>query len=151
MSSSELKVLLEKFLDDSASLPEVAALRLLLQDAQHADLVKEWIEAVLTEERYTADRDFDTSTMSDEVWAATVKQEAPLARRVPFLRRWWAAASILFVIAGSVAVVMLSDRHAPIVKAESILPGRSGALLTLADGSQVLLDTIQNGVVALQG
>lgn len=33
----------------------------------------------------------------------------------------------------------------------NIQPGKDGAILTLENGSQVLLDTVQNGVVALQG
>lgn len=37
-----------------------------------------------------------------------------------------------------------------IAKPVTILPGKEGAILTLADGAAVLLDTISNGTVALQ-
>jgi ferric-dicitrate binding protein FerR (iron transport regulator) len=48
---------------------------------------------------------------------------------------------------------MASSRSvkAPSQLAQHILPGHEGAVLTLADGSQVQLDTIQNAVIALQG
>jgi ferric-dicitrate binding protein FerR (iron transport regulator) len=72
-------------------------------------------------------------------------------RRLPLLRRWWVAASIIGLL--SVGAYLLIKKNPPPRTAASteILPGKDGAILTLADGSQVLLDSIQNGVVARQG
>lgn len=77
------------------------------------------------------------------------------ARKVRFLRPRLVAASILLVIATSVAIVVLPGRSSrdsgeAIAHAE-IQPGKKGALLTLADGSRISLDSVQQGVVALQG
>jgi transmembrane sensor len=76
--------------------------------------------------------------------------------RVHFLRRWgWAAAAVLVAI--SVAgYFLLSDKkdttNTPVATVvDEIQPGKNGAVLTLADGSTVLLDSMKNGLVAQQG
>lgn len=73
--------------------------------------------------------------------------------RVHFLRRyWWAAAAGVLLLA--VGGYELSQyRTGPgLVKqtAQEITPGKNGAVLTLADGSQVTLDSMGNGLVAAQ-
>lgn len=73
-------------------------------------------------------------------------------RRLPLLRRWWAAASIIGLLAiGSYFFFIKKKPAAPVTASTEILPGKDGAILTLANGSQILLDSIQNGVVTLQG
>ncbi len=66
----------------------------------------------------------------------------------------WAAAASVLVLVGAATYFLISKKQEIRTVADSkpavVQPGRQGALLTLADGSQVLLDTIQNGVVALQ-
>ncbi|WP_207513893.1 FecR family protein [Longitalea luteola] len=67
-------------------------------------------------------------------------------------RRWWVAASILVLVSmGTYLLVKKNNTPQPLAGPTEILPGKDGAILTLADGSEVLLDTIHNGVVALQG
>jgi ferric-dicitrate binding protein FerR (iron transport regulator) len=79
----------------------------------------------------------------------------PPVHRVHFLRRWWAAAAILGAISTGIYFLANTPRNAipeaTVAKITDISPGKNGALLSLADGSQVNLDTIKNGVVALQG
>lgn len=71
--------------------------------------------------------------------------------RVHFLRRWrWAAAAALIATI-SLAVWLTnkpdtSTRHTT----ASVAPGKNGAILTLSDGTQVVLDSLGNGVVAAQ-
>ncbi len=78
-------------------------------------------------------------------------------RKVTFMRRWGlAAASVLVIIISAVLFqVMSSGRHAANADTSKttsadIAPGRDGAILTLADGSQVVLDSLGNGLVAAQ-
>lgn len=71
--------------------------------------------------------------------------------RIISIRRWWAAAAMI-ILAGVGAYWWAGrsmDKHT--VVQTNIQPGREGAILTLADGSQLLLDTVRNGTVALQG
>ncbi|MGV3766827.1 MAG: FecR family protein [Chitinophagaceae bacterium] len=70
---------------------------------------------------------------------------------------WWAAASIfMIIILGAWFWVNTSEsKHKGAVVAavttEDIPPGRTGAILTLANGDQVSLDSINDATVALQG
>lgn len=67
-------------------------------------------------------------------------------------RSWWAAA-VVCLLAGYAVYHMLSKQKespASIVQTPDIPAGREGAILTLADGSTVLLDSAGNGIIAKQ-
>ncbi|HTF30109.1 MAG TPA: FecR domain-containing protein [Flavitalea sp.] len=86
----------------------------------------------------------------------TIPTTSPHTRRNPFLRWYWAAASV-FLLLGLGAYLWYQDssrpqaltsenKHLP----KDILPGRDGAILTLADGRQVVLDSLGNELIAMQ-
>ncbi|NII29090.1 DUF4974 domain-containing protein [Pseudoflavitalea sp. X16] len=82
----------------------------------------------------------------------------PAPRRIPW-GRWAAAAAVLFMIAGAGYWYFFRPEEAPVqsvvVKAKpgtaDIKPGTQQAVLTLADGSTVVLDSQANGTLAHQG
>lgn len=80
-----------------------------------------------------------------------------VVHRAHFIRKWgWAVASCVALILGVSAYYWYQGKQGrrPADIAQStgnIEPGKNGALLTLSNGSKILLDTIQNGKVALQG
>lgn len=71
-------------------------------------------------------------------------------------RYWVAAASFILAIATTTALIIYSDREVQYpgqtvaTNPADVAPGKNGAILTLADGSQVVLDSMGNGVVAMQ-
>lgn len=70
------------------------------------------------------------------------------------LRYWWAAASVLLLLAAGGYGLFRYRQQAPkqmMVKLEDINAGRQGAVLTLANGEKMLLDSLGNGVVSTQG
>ena len=80
--------------------------------------------------------------------------------RPPMYRRtWFRYAAAIFLLAGIGFYYWTRDRSAgqklaeekPKQEIREIPPGKNGAMLTLADGTSILLDTVQNGIVALQG
>lgn len=88
------------------------------------------------------------------------KEPAPAmyaVHRNPSIRKWrWAIASCvtLMIGIGGYYWYQKTQEKAPadvVQSADRVLPGKSGALLTLSDGSEVLLDTIKNGRVSLPG
>src|SRR6186713_1793807 len=100
---------------------------------------------------------------ADPELLATVHREiaaqetAPAVYRLPFLYRWgWAAAVLLgLILVGGYWLQKGKPTGSGVATAEDriktdIPPGKNGAVLTLADGRQVLLDTLDNGTVALQ-
>lgn len=72
--------------------------------------------------------------------------------RIPFLRKWyWAAASIILALAiGTIFWPGNKKDTSSVITAADIQPGKDGAILTLADETQVVLDSLGNGVVAMQ-
>lgn len=71
------------------------------------------------------------------------------------LRKWgMVAASILLMLGVGVYIWMGSKNKIEFITtpvlAEQILPGKEGAILTLADGSQIVLDSLGNGVIATE-
>lgn len=76
--------------------------------------------------------------------------------KVYFLRKWWAAAVLLGILAGGIGVYMLGkpagQQHIASSGIDSdVLPGGSKAVLTLGNGSKIVLDSSANGTVAIQG
>jgi transmembrane sensor len=87
-----------------------------------------------------------------------VNASQPLApvRKMQGVWRWVSVAAITLVVAGIGYYIInnksKNDTTAVVATATpaDILPGRDGAVLTLADGRQVVLDSLGNGVVAIQ-
>lgn len=81
--------------------------------------------------------------------ALTAPQKAVPVRRI---HRWvWAAASIVLLF-GAGTYLWNANKHKTdvIENVADITPGKKGAVLTLADGSQIVLDSLHNGVIAAQ-
>lgn len=82
----------------------------------------------------------------------------PAIHRVHFLRRWWWAAASIIVLLGAGTYLWFTTQNKPsgvaIVRPgateKDIAPGHNGAILTLADDTQVVLDSLGNGVIATQ-
>ena len=94
--------------------------------------------------------------MSARILQMDIPEDIPVVemRRVPFLRKWWWAAASVILLLG-IGTYLWMNKNSSSVNAVAknkipIQPGRSGAVLTLADGQQVLLDSAGNGVIAIQ-
>lgn len=75
-----------------------------------------------------------------------------------FRKVWWAAAAVLLLVLCGGAWMFFSGKKGEIrIAAEEsgrrndILPARQQVVLTLADGSSRILDTVANGALSLQG
>lgn len=95
------------------------------------------------------------------IWSAIRAHQAgeaavPMpARRTVFIRRWaWTAAAAVLVVAGVYFWRNSSHEVSPATTTTSLIdqvePGKDGAILVLADGRQVVLDSLGNGVIASQ-
>lgn len=101
---------------------------------------------------YAYNSDRISRKISEQVPAFEKPVPAPV-HRIHFIRRWgWAAAVALLLAGSAYFLVNKKDTPPPIAaKAVEISPGMQGAILTLADGRQVVLDSMASGVVARQG
>jgi len=92
--------------------------------------------------------------------AAAGNVSQPPVHRVHFLHKRWfryAAAAVLVIGIATIAIVVSSDRRSKPEKdmvslvPSDIPPGGNKAILTLADGSTIVLDSASNGSIARQG
>lgn len=160
--------LLEKYSSGQANAAEIEQLLTLVRTGIHDETVVSYIENNL--ESFTPDNEEDIAFWKSRLEGGAARItgtsteegrliEMPAIKQRPgLLRKWgWAAASVLLLtIAGT--YLLVSDKkkeetHSPVSIAETkhITPGKNGAVLTLADGSQLVLDSLGNGVVATQG
>ncbi|HEY8387249.1 MAG TPA: FecR domain-containing protein [Parasegetibacter sp.] len=85
-----------------------------------------------------------------------VAANATNVKKLSDARRWlWVAAAFLAVLLLGGYFIFNKDgyktKHKVPSIAETVVPGKNGALLTLADGTQVLLDTVENKTLDMQG
>lgn len=147
-------ILWEQYLAGRMSRAERQELQELSRDpalqAHFEELVNASVEAhVPAGESHT-----DKTLHFEKVMVAAGKETVAPVRRMTPVRRWWVAASILFLLGTSLYFFLQNKNNKAqaglaTTKAD-LLPGRNGAILTLADGSQVELDSFKNGMVASQ-
>jgi transmembrane sensor len=102
--------------------------------------------------------DVETAGVETEIYQRlqqSMKAEQPKLRPVRGFGRWWAvaaAASVLLLAYAIYSTYQLArkNQQPPIAAVQDVAPGRQGAILTLQDGSQVVLDSLHNGIVARQ-
>jgi ferric-dicitrate binding protein FerR (iron transport regulator) len=87
---------------------------------------------------------------------ARIVQQPTRKPRVYAVTRWWMAAAILVMVVGGIWFLADRSKHkqpsivaVPVVP--DVMPGKEGAILTLADGRQVIIDSAGNGAIAQEG
>ncbi len=161
MSIERAQYLIKQYLDADITNEELRELtRLLKDDTSSAEL-----RAVL--ETFAAETG-EMPLYREEDWEGMYKRimtragESPVTRRAGKLaafhaRRRMAAAVLLFLIAGAVLLWQHSgNRREAVLPVDVAMihdaaPGSSKAILTLADGRMVPLDSVHSGVLGIQG
>ncbi|HEY8955838.1 FecR family protein [Chitinophaga sp.] len=147
MSKTRFQVLFERFLAGSCTPAEKQELAALILSKEQEQTISGLLEDAWAETDGNTDMD---KAKVDRLFESILAEPAP--RRVYFLRKWWLAASILFLLATGIGLWLTSPVQTRIShQQQDITPGKNGAILTLADGTQVALDTFKNATVALQG
>ncbi|MBO9153483.1 FecR family protein [Chitinophaga sp. GCM10012297] len=158
--NARLTYLLERLATHTATEDELNELTALVgQDGPGVsiDEVESWLQEH-GEQPLPAYNPQHWTQLADQILQSDKLTENPIsrpARKVHFQRRWgWAAAAIVLIAAGT---WYLSRSHqpqpVPIVAGSTpvdVSPGKNGAILTLADGSEMVLDSAGNGVITRQ-
>ena len=105
--------------------------------------------------------DYKMQLLKNKLKEETIAEPVIQKRVVRLHKYWWAAAAVLFVFISSAIYFLVntnSKDNNTIVKNEKsteqkndVLPGGDKAMLTLADGSEIMLDSAGNGILAQQG
>lgn len=163
-NNHRFRQLLSNWANNPPSDAERAALLATLKHVPGDDALEEALQSLWEETKdeghFTAERQQELINTILERYPAgenvAEKEYGNLySTKLRVLRRWrWVAAACMILLAG-IAIWRFRSQEkdtAPrLVQAPQVGPGQQGAILTLADGSQVLLDTIRNGVIAMQG
>lgn len=158
MDQKSLAYYLERHFEGTLTPDERTVLLNMLQDpANAAELDRLSEEDLAGWERNPVAFPEGFARMKGALEAQMNSEPAQKAPRVHFLKtaRWWAAAAVIAVVS-TLAFFYLNGPREEMVKVadhtvEDILPGGNKAVLTLADGSTILLDSAANGTVARQG
>lgn len=158
--NARLTYLLERLAAHTATEEELNELTALVDQDETGASIDE-AELWLQEHRrqpLPAYDDRHWSQVAGQILGSDKLSEGPAARpvrRMHALQRWgWAAAVILLIGAGALyfnrqtrppQVSVVAEKTPP-----DAAPGKNGAILTLADGSEMVLDSAGNGVITRQ-
>ena len=147
---SRLSWLFQRYVNDACTEEERKELMDLMSRPEHAAALNQLIAGVM--ENTPANREIPADR-AGELFTAIIKEageRTPVRKLFP-LRRV-AAAAIILLLAGS-AVFFFSKRSGEIKpmavsRQPDIAPGHAGAILTLSNGRQIVLDSAGNGMLA---
>lgn len=147
-TEERIQYLLNRYAEGSASAKELAELDLLLHDESCEESAENHLVNLLCATEPTAEH------CQERLQA--VLQEVRKGREVSIRRYWWAAAAVFIGVAVTIWVVNYKATPASLVADRQSMqhdraPGGNVAVLTLADGKSIILDSAHNGVLAEQG
>ncbi|WP_143307148.1 FecR family protein [Chitinophaga vietnamensis] len=141
------KFLLERYYNGTASAAETEELYAALIAHPEDEDWQELIAGLHAAE--PADPNYDPQRYEQHIRRILLARP----RRISFFRRYAAAAAVLLLLLAAVGYFLLSTtikKITPVATTADVKPGHNGAILTLADGSELVLDSLQNGVVTTQ-
>ena len=147
MQRAELEKLFDQYLAETITPADLQQLWKTLEQPEHAAAWEAFIEQLCSRENLHG---LSNEQEMESALAAIKQQMAP--PRIRYLRRWsWAAASIILLLTAGIYYWQhqpLKQQRAAIVKpADEVAQGANTAILTLADGSKITLDSTANQVI----
>lgn len=140
----------ERALAGKATEVEMNILRSWLAGKENAGPAQELLEQSFFRTTATTDISAEKAQAILQAIVAADKASAGMPR-VFTLRRWWAAASVTLLLAAGAAYYLLQqDQTIRTPAMADVAPAHKGAILTLSDGSQLVLDSAKNGLLAAQ-
>jgi ferric-dicitrate binding protein FerR (iron transport regulator) len=133
--------LLNNYTSDNISAEEEQELFRLIGSPEYHSLLESIVQARLETAPATG---ISMPAQQRNAMLATITGRHPAPRRVPFLRRYrWAAAAVLLLLGGSAWFLLqrAPEVKPPVTAVSDVAPAGARAMLTLADGSAVPLDS----------
>lgn len=155
---ADLKNLLEKYLAGELSAEEFRRLWSASREPGSRQTWESFMKEIWNDPRYHQLEDNSAKDAVLEKLRPVLKDVT--RKRAPFInkRTWWAAAASLLLLAGGATYflqskkpVQLASTPPPPIKKNEVQPGGDKAILTLADGTTITLDSASNGMLSQQG
>lgn len=144
MPTERVQYLVQQYFSNACTPEEMEELAAWVNASGNDEPLKELLESAWQQHVPNAEM---PEAMSARLLTAMFREEK---KPVRMRYIWWAAAAVLVVFAG--IWMLRNDKPVPqIVENNKIEPGTNGAILTLADGRTVILDSLKSGLVAVQG
>lgn len=159
MENKRLHYLLDKYVLSTLSLSEEKELFTLLDSNVYDEQVNEYLRASWPQMSQGQEL---TADSSQKILAAITGEhtEALLVKR-SFSKKYWSVAAAAILLIASFGLykfytitdepVQIAQKKLPSKYTNDVAAGTNGAILKLADGSIVVLDSIPNGTVSTQG
>lgn len=146
--------LLHRYVQRSATEAERRELTDWLASAQKEDIPEEFVTQLLDEYTPAAqENEPDWDNIYGRIRAGRTEAGHRSGLRV-ISSAWFRYAAAAVLLLGLIGFFFVNRKTAEMqgtqVAIGDIQPGKSGAVLTLSDGTQVVMDSLQNGVVAAQ-
>ncbi|NLR81120.1 FecR family protein [Chitinophaga eiseniae] len=151
MKNTRLHILAQDFLDNKLDTAGQQEFYALLGDPDQREALTEIFMELTGAPDMDLEFDLSLQPLLDKAKSVDLPRHTPV-RRMHYWR-WAAAAVALLLLAGSIYRVTEQHKRTPptvVAHNGAVAPGKQGAVLMLADGSTVLLDSMKNGVVASQ-
>jgi transmembrane sensor len=150
-----VKYLLQLFADDKATADEIKEMLALLQRKEGDKILESFITRLRHETDYSSSQ---TTVDWDNLWN-NIHQSAIKTRTPVYKMKWiFRAAAIILVIGIGTFYISNNSGNSNVKKAvnqearvDDVQPGASKAILTLGNGSQIVLDDASSGMLAKQG
>lgn len=152
MSANKFQELIDKYLTNTILAEEREQLFEMIEKKEYRADLEKAVQEVL---------DMPVEEKEDEALRERIfgllqqRKKRPPVYRMYSLRRWgWSAASVALILVAAVFLRTINKKNTiPASTAATVVdigPGKDGAILTLADGSHLVLDSLNNGVIATQ-
>ncbi|WP_276481548.1 FecR family protein [Paraflavitalea pollutisoli] len=161
MDHQRLNYLLEEYILGRLDKIQAAELLSLLDEQSNANQLDALIDQQLADKTYDQEVDLPLTRQRILDNLAAAMAGAPTPTKAPvhhlsILRRWrWAAAAILLLVAAGTFWLLLPgkrDSAAPgDMAVQDIDPGHEGARLKLSDNRIILVDSVKDGLIAMDG
>ncbi|MEO6187693.1 MAG: FecR domain-containing protein [Ginsengibacter sp.] len=157
MTQESFKELLSKYLSGKLSHAQRRRLTDLLKRQEYQEQLELVVKEDFMEDKYLGEENIELRSAIQSFLTNEISRGTRTQAKLSQLRRIVAAASvILFLTAASLFILKRSNENnlaatktvQPV--SQDIAPGKTGAVLTLSNGSKIVLDSLQ-GSVALQG
>jgi len=144
MQTDRLRILIQRYQDGTVSADETSELETLIAAEWQQLPMGASMDSIDWERMYQQIR--QQAGMADQI---------PVRRGIVYRMRWVATVAAIILLSLGSYYWFFTPKPSTIVKpvvAQTIIgPGREGAILTLADGKRVVLDSLHNGAIAQQG
>ncbi len=158
MNQESFKDLLSKYLSGKLSHAQKRRLTDLLKHKEYQEHLEFVVKEDFMEDKYLGEENIELRSAIQNFLTKEISRGASTPAKLLQLRRMVAAASIILFLAAASSLFILKKSNKNNIAAtktmqpvpQDIPPGKTGAVLTLSDGSKIVLDSLQ-GSVGLQG